>query len=109
VDSDEITPEETEKIIEEIADIIHKREMYTPAVIFLESSKGVAHIAGEFIKIFVVPFIPVFSENWGEKSEKYITVLQSKKNIEKLIKRIEGFLEKRQDKMSTDPPVEPKP
>lgn len=99
----EVTPEEAERVIEDLAGIVHRRQMHTPAVLFLESTKALSHLGGEFLHIFVIPFIPVWSEEWGSKSAKYVTVLQSRKNVEKLIKRIEGLYGEKPTELSAPP------
>jgi hypothetical protein len=63
--------------------------MDTAAVLFLESSKPLVHIGGQFSLVFVSPFLPIFSEATENKIDQAIRVFEHRENVEKLIRRIE--------------------
>lgn len=63
--------------------------MDTAAILLLESSKPLVWIGGEMGRIFVTPFLPILSDQWGVESEKYITVFENRNNIERLMLRLE--------------------
>ena len=65
--------------------------METPAILLLESSKPLVWVGGELGRFFVSPFIPVISEDWGVKSEKFLRIFEQRSNVEKLLKTLEEF------------------
>jgi hypothetical protein len=84
-----ISEEEEEKIIEEVANFIHVRGLETAAILFLESSKPLAHIGVGMSRLFVAPFLPIFGDDGDIFGNKMMNLLEKRKNIEKLISRIE--------------------
>jgi ABC-type Zn2+ transport system substrate-binding protein/surface adhesin len=85
----ELTPEEEDRLIEITARKIHEYGMEAAAILFLESSKPIAWVGGEMGRFFITPFIPIFSEEWGVKSEKFLRTFEKRENIEKLLTRLE--------------------
>ena len=84
-----LSEEEEEKIIEEVANFIHAKGLETAAILFLESSKPLAYIGGGMSRLFVAPFLPIFGDDGDLFGNKMINLLEKRKNIEKLITRIE--------------------
>ena len=87
----EVTPEEEAEYIRKTAEKIHQFGMETPAILILESSKPLVWVGGELGRFFVSPFIPVISEDWGVKSEKFLRIFEQRSNVEKLLKTLEEF------------------
>jgi len=85
----EVTPEEEAEYIRKTAEKIHQFGMETPAILILESSKPLVWVGGELGRFFVSPFIPVISESWGVKSEKFLRIFEQRSNVEKLLKMLE--------------------
>lgn len=85
----EVTPEEEEKIIRKVANLIHKYRMEAAAILFLESLKPLVHIGGELGKFFISPFLPALGEKISVNGEKYIRVFEKRENIERLITLLE--------------------
>ncbi len=98
----EPTPEEEEQLIEYLAQKIHQYGMETPAIFFLESSKPLAWVGGEMGRAFITPFIPIISEEWGAKSEKFFIIFEKRANIEKLLKRVEELANEMDEKKPGD-------
>lgn len=92
---DELSEEEEERIIKEIANYIHLKGLETAAILFFESSKPFALIGGGMSRLFVMPFLPVFGEEADVFGQKMISLLEKRKNIEKLIQKIEELTEKK--------------
>ena len=86
-----LSEEEEEEIIDEGANFIHVKGLETAAILFLESSKPLAHIGGGMSRLFVAPFLPIFGDEGDIFGNKMISLLEKRKNIEKLITRIEEF------------------
>ena len=89
----EVTPEEEAEYIRKTAEKIHQYGMETPAILLLESSKPLVWVGGELGRFFVSPFIPVISEDWGVKSEKFLRIFEQRSNVERLLKTLELFAE----------------
>ncbi|MDH7482934.1 MAG: hypothetical protein QHH26_13315 [Armatimonadota bacterium] len=91
----ELTPEERDKLIDELATKIVNKRMETPAIIFLEMHKPVAFIASQ-AAIVASPFlVPLFGR---EGVEKYSQLFSSPENVERIIQRIEDLVEEREHK-----------
>ena len=90
---EELSEEEEERIIKEIANYIHIKGLETAAILFLESSKPFALIGGGMSRLFVMPFLPVFGDETDVFGQKMISLLEKRKNIEKLIQKIEELKE----------------
>lgn len=82
---DDPQPEEKEKIIQKIANVIFDYEMDLVAILFLESIKPMASIGAHMGRYMVAPFIPFL----GQKSIPYLATFEDRSNIEKLIKKLE--------------------
>lgn len=85
----EVTPEEETELIEQVARKIHEYQMETPAILLLESSKPLVWIGGEMGRFFITPFVPIISDKWGVKSEKFFLIFEKRENVERLLKRLE--------------------
>jgi len=88
-DYEEITSEEENELIEQVAEKIHEYKMETVAILTLESVKPLAYVGGEMSRVFLAPFLPVLGRDLNEMGEKYITVFEERENIEKLIQLLE--------------------
>lgn len=85
--------EETQKVIDEIADIVIKRKLETPAIMFLEMNKPLSFIAGQGM-IVAMPFLGPFVG--ADRMARYSRFLQTHENVERLIRRIEDLAEERE-------------
>ncbi|MBD3207757.1 hypothetical protein GF319_15615 [Candidatus Bathyarchaeota archaeon] len=88
-DYEEITPEEENELIEQVAEKIHEYKMETVAILTLESVKPLAYVGGEMSRVFLAPFLPILGREFNDMGEKYITVFEERDNIEKLIQLLE--------------------
>lgn len=86
----EFTPEQRDKMLEEVAQRIARAGMGTPAMIFLESNKPFSRMAGNALHI-VSPAIGVFLPN----IDAYGSLLQDRENVEILISRLQEIEEER--------------
>ena len=74
------------KIIDDIAEYIHKKKLEVPAVMFLEMNKPLSLF---YSSIFLVS-TPVLGAFLGpERMRKLYLIMEKRENIEKLIRRIE--------------------
>lgn len=84
-----LSEEEEERLINELANYIHAKGLETAAILFLESSKPLSHIGAGMSRLFITPFLPIFGESGDIFGQKMINLLERRKNIEKLIVKIE--------------------
>lgn len=84
-----VSEEEVERVVNEVANYIHIKGLETVAILFLETSKPLAFIGGGMSRLFISPFLPVFGEEGDIFGQKMINIFENRKNIEKLILKIE--------------------
>jgi hypothetical protein len=85
---DGLSPEDREKLIDELAQKIVKRGMETPAIMFLEMHKPVSFLASQTMLV-ASPFLaPIFG---FEGVERYSRLFSTQENVELLIRRIEDL------------------
>ncbi len=85
---DGLSPEEREKLIDELAQRIVNRGMETPAIMFLEMHKPVAFLASQTMLVASPVLAPVFG---FEGVERYSRLFSTQENVERLIQRIEDL------------------
>jgi len=86
---DEIGPEEAEALLREIAKRIWDYGMETAAIMFLETSKPIAFIGAQMGQAVLLPLLNFAGDVQMERGDKYLSVVQSKDNLEKLIQMLE--------------------
>lgn len=89
---EELSPEERDKLIDELARKVVARRLETPAILFLEMNKPVAFIAGQSMLVASPLLAPLFGP---EGVRKYSQLFGSRDNIEVLIRRIEDLADER--------------
>jgi hypothetical protein len=90
----EASPEETEEIIENIAQQVVKREMELPAIFIFGTMRPVSYIGGQLIRVFLAAFTPLL----GNLRYEYISVLEKNENLVRLIARINELSDEREEK-----------
>lgn len=91
-DDDQLTPEERDKLVDELAQKIVDRRMETPAIMFLEMHKPVTFLASQSMLVASPFLVPLFG---AEGVERYSKLFSTVDNVELLIERIEELSEKR--------------
>ena len=91
---EDISEEEKEQIIQEIAENIHKRGLDTAAVLFLESSKPLSRLGTSMGRVFLSPFLPILGDSTDLYGHKLLEIFEKRENIERLIQKIEKMSEK---------------
>jgi hypothetical protein len=87
--SEDISEKKMEQMIDNIAQRVVQFEMEVPAILTLESSKPLSWIGSHMGRTFVAPWIGVFGYSAMAKAEEYMVVFENRKNVERLIQRIE--------------------
>ena len=77
---------DAQKIISDLANDIVQRGLSVPAVFFLESTKYVSFIGGQFL-VFLGPIATCFINN--QKYYDFTKILEKKSNVEFLLTEIE--------------------
>jgi hypothetical protein len=95
----EVTLEEEEKMIEQLAKRIHKTGFDWIALILLEGAKPLSFIGSQMGLYYVSPVLPVLDENLGLVGDKFFKIFEKRENVEKLIIKIE---ELKQDEKNED-------
>jgi hypothetical protein len=90
-DDDQLTPEERDKLIDELAQKVVDKRMETPAIMFLEMHKPVTFLASQSILVASPFLVPLFG---AEGVQKYSRLFGSVDNVELLIERIEELSDK---------------
>jgi len=90
-DEDELSPEDRDKLIVELAGKIVGRRMETPAVMFLEMHKPVAFLASQSILVASPFLVPLFG---AEGVHRFSRLLASAENVDLLIEKIEELSDK---------------
>jgi len=86
-----LTEEEEEELINNLVNIITKYGMETPAIFFLESYKPVAVIGSYTVLLPSAPFLEIF----GIRGYEYTSLFMKRKNVDRLIEKLEEAQEKR--------------
>ena len=86
---EDISPEEEEILIQEMAKLIWGYGMETAAIMFLETSKPIAYIGAQMGQAVLLPLLNFMGEVPLEKGDKYLRVLEKKDSLESLIQTLE--------------------
>jgi acyl-CoA reductase-like NAD-dependent aldehyde dehydrogenase len=84
----ELTTEERDQMITQVAEAIVKRGMATPAILFLEMNKPLAFLSSQALVVsagFLAPIVGLAN------LQKFSKLVQSRGNIERLMRRIEDL------------------
>jgi hypothetical protein len=87
------SPEETEEIIENLAQQVVKREMELPATFIFGTMRPVSYMGGQLIRVFLAAFTPFL----GDLRYEYISVLEKNENLVKLINRVNELSDEREE------------
>ena len=85
-DAASLTPEERDRIIDDLARKVVRRKMETPAILFLEMHKPLTTIASTMVT-FSQPTLGAFLG--FRRMAEWAALLNERENVEQLIRRIE--------------------
>lgn len=97
--NEEITPEDEEKMIRTAADKIHNYGMDLVAILFLQSYKPLAYVGGQFGRYMIYPFLYFIGEDISLSGERFFTIFEDRKNLEKLITLLEKKSEEKNSEL----------
>jgi hypothetical protein len=87
---EEISQEETDEVIDWLAQQFYKYGLETAGILFLESLKPISRYGSSMGQLFLTPIMPFFGDNIMTKSDRVMRILEDKENVEKLIQRLEN-------------------
>ncbi len=93
-EDDQLSSEERDKLIDELAQKIVDRRMETPAIMFLEMHKPVTFLASQSMLVASPFLVPLFG---AEGVQRYSRLFSSVDNVELLIERIEDLSDKKSE------------
>lgn len=85
-----LTEEERDRLLDKLADEVHRRKMETPAILFLEMHKPLAYVASQAALAFSPFLVPIVG---FDNMNDYSRLLADRENVERLILRIEASRE----------------
>ena len=91
--TEELSPEERDRLIDELAQKVVKKRLETPVVLFLEMHKPVSFLAGQGLVVATPLLAPLFGV---DRLTRYSGILNDRTKLEKLISRIEEMAESRE-------------
>ena len=78
-------PTTSDALIERLAQAVHARRMTVPAILFLEAHKPLTSMFHTAAVMSLPMMLPLF----GAKARELPAFLQSRENVERLVRRIE--------------------
>jgi hypothetical protein len=90
---DDLSPEERDALIDELAKKVVDRRLETPTIMFLEMHKPVAFLAGQSMIVAGPLLSPLFGV---DGMRKFSRLLSGEGNVERLIRRIEDLADERE-------------
>lgn len=96
----DLTPEDRDALIEKMAQRVERYGLYTPAILFLELNKPIAFLSSQAIILGSGALGPLFGMQNVQQVSK---LLESRDNVERLIRRIEELSVAEQTKRKASP------
>ena len=98
----ELTSEEEDEMIRNIAQKIHQSKMDVVAILMMESVRPLTFIGAQMGRFFISPFLPIFGEDIGISGEKIFQIFEKRDNMEKLIKAVEGLTREEEERKKAE-------
>lgn len=98
----EVTSEDEDEMIRNIAHKIHEYGLDIAAILMIETIKPLSYIGAQMGRFFFSPFLPVFGENAGIGGEKFFQIMEKRENVEKLIKAVEKLTQEEEERKKAE-------
>ena len=82
-------PVNVDELVEKIAKKVVEIGMEAPAILTLRSATPLSFIGSQMGRAMVVPWFGIFGWDAMTKADIYMEVFENRKNVEKLVRRIE--------------------
>lgn len=86
-----IDAEEANDFIEKIAKKVVEIGMEAPAILALETARPLSFIGSQMGRALIAPWFGIFGWDAMTKADNYMEVFEDRKNVEKLVHRIEDL------------------
>ena len=94
----EVSPERVDKIIDQLAKYVVDRDMETQAILTIEMHKPASFFLGQMGMLYFSPIFGMLPPELAQTGNAMFSVLQSKKNLEKLLVKIETLSEEKKQR-----------
>lgn len=81
----DLTEEEEQKLIDNIAKVIVDKGLEAPAIMFLETAKPLSFIASQLAIVVLGPFLRLFEM----EGPRYTGLFMKKENVSRIVERID--------------------
>lgn len=82
-------PVNVDELVEKIANKVVEIGMEAPAILALETARPLSFIGSQMGRAMIAPWFGVFGWDAMTKADIYMEVFEDRKNVEKLVRRIE--------------------
>ena len=82
-------PVNVDELVEKIAKKVVEIGMEAPAILALETARPLSFIGSQMGRAMIAPWFGVFGWDAMTKADNYMEIFEDKKNVKKLIRRIE--------------------
>ena len=84
-------PVNVDELVEKIAKKVVEIGMEAPAILALESARPLSFIGSQMGRTMIAPWFGIFGWDAMTKADVYMAVFENRKNVEKLVRRIEDL------------------
>ncbi len=98
----EVTSEEEDEMIGNIAHKIHEYGLDIAAIIAIGSVRPLSFIGAQMGRFFISPFLPALGGNIGITGEKFFQIMEKQENVEKLIQTIEKMTQEEEEQKKAE-------
>lgn len=85
----EAEPVNVDELVEKIAKKVVEIGMEAPAILALETARPLSFIGSQMGRAMIAPWFGIFGWDAMTKADNYMEIFEDKKNVKKLIRRIE--------------------
>jgi len=82
-------PVDVDDLIDKIASKVVEIGMEAPAILALETARPLSFIGSQMGRAMIAPWFGIFGWDAMTKADIYMEVFEDRKNVEKLVRRIE--------------------
>jgi len=90
----DLSPEEEEKLVKEIAEKMYNYGVDVPALLVFETMKPFSNLSSQLGRFALSPFLPLLGDDLGFAGEKWLQIFEKEENVEKIIKHLEELSDK---------------
>lgn len=96
----DVTSDEEEEMVREIAEKMHSYGIDVPAILLFEIMKPLTFLSSQMGRFFVSPFLPILGDEMGLTGEKILQLFEKPENVEKILTHLEELSKKEKKEQS---------